>query len=130
MVNYMPQQYDPIDFPFGSPKYSGIRDPKPVKALVFMEEDDLLNNPFNGINDGNIGLRNYPKIEFGDSPARRHDNGAVVSMVDGHAEYWKWKSKGTLAPGGGYIFPRGGVRPEMKPDLLKIQTGLPGFPNN
>ena len=126
MVNYMPQQYSLPDFPLGSPKYSGIKDPKPVKALVFMEEDDLVNNPFNGINDGNIGLRNYPKAEFGDSPARRHDNGAVVSMVDGHAEYWKWRSNDKF-------FKRGGVSPAIKPlmaDLLKIQTGLPGFPNN
>ena len=130
MVNHMPQQYDPVYFPVGSPKYSAIKDPTPVKALVFMEEDDLLNNPFNGINDGNIGLRNYPRTEFGDSPARRHDNGATVSMVDGHVEYWKWKSKGTKSPVGGYIFPRGAVRPEMKDDLLKIQTGLPGFPYN
>ena len=131
MVNFMPQQYDPIYFPFGSIKYSGIKDPRPVKALVFMEEDDLVNNPINGINDGNIGLRNYPQNEFGDSPARRNGTGAVVSMVDGHVEYWKWKSQGTKSPGsGGYIFPRGGARPEFKPDLLKIQTGLPGFPSN
>jgi len=130
MVNFMPQQYDSVSFPFGTPKYSSIRDPSPVKALVFMEEDDLLNNPLNGINDGNIGLRNYPRTEFGDSPARRHDNGAIVSMVDGHVEFWKWKSKGIKSPIGGYIFPRGLVRPEMKVDLLKIQTGLPGFPNN
>jgi prepilin-type N-terminal cleavage/methylation domain-containing protein/prepilin-type processing-associated H-X9-DG protein len=133
MVNHMPQQYDPVYFPFGSPKYSGIKDPKPVKALVFMEEDDLVNNPLNGINDGNIGLRNYPQKEFGDSPARRHDNGATVSMVDGHAEYWKWNSQGTKSPaGGGYIFPRGGLIPGtgMDVDLLKIQTGLPGLPNN
>jgi prepilin-type N-terminal cleavage/methylation domain-containing protein/prepilin-type processing-associated H-X9-DG protein len=133
MVNHMPQQYDPVYFPFGSPKYSGIKDPKPVKALVFMEEDDLVNNPYNGINDGNLGLRNYPQKEFGDSPARRHDNGATVSMVDGHAEYWKWNSQGTKSPaGGGYIFPRGGLIPGtgMDVDLLKIQTGLPGLPNN
>ena len=126
MVNYMPQQYDPVGFPLGSPKYSGIKDPKPVKALVFMEEDDLLNNPFNGINDGNIGLRSYPQTEFGDSPARRHDDGAVASMVDGHVEYWKWKSNDKF-------FRRGGVSPANKPlmaDLLKIQTGLPWFPNN
>jgi prepilin-type N-terminal cleavage/methylation domain-containing protein/prepilin-type processing-associated H-X9-DG protein len=117
MVNYMPQQA-----PFGSPKYSTIKDPKPVRAIVFMDEDDLLNNPINGINDGNIGLRAYPQMEWGDSPARRHDNGTTVSMVDGHVEYWKWKSNRKF-------FARGAVKQDEKPDLLKIQTGLPNYPN-
>jgi prepilin-type N-terminal cleavage/methylation domain-containing protein/prepilin-type processing-associated H-X9-DG protein len=127
MVSSMPQQYDPVELPFGSPKYSGIKDPKPVKALVFVEEDDNLNNPGNGINDGNIGLRRYPALEWGDSPARRHDNGATVSMADGHVEFWKWKSnnktfvRGPINTGRG-----GGVSPEMM-DLLKIQQGLPGY---
>jgi len=98
-----------------------LTDPKPVKALVFMDEDDLLNNPSNGINDGNIGLRAYPIVEWGDSPGRRHNNGTTVSLADGHAEYWKWKSQRKY-------FMRGPVLPDEKPDLLKIQQGLPGFP--
>ena len=102
-------------------KYSALIDPKPVKALVFMDEDDLVNNPFNGINDGNIGLRSYPALEWGDSPGRRHENGATVSMADGHAEYWKWKSSHQY-------FMRGMISPDEKPDLLRIQAGLPGFP--
>jgi prepilin-type N-terminal cleavage/methylation domain-containing protein/prepilin-type processing-associated H-X9-DG protein len=101
-------------------KYSTINDPKPVKALVFFEEDDNLNNPANGINDGNIGLRRYPTEEWGDSPARRHNNGATVSLADGHAEYWKWKSNRKM-------FSRGAVLPDEKPDLRKIQQGLPEY---
>ena len=116
MVNYMPQQS-----PYGNGKYSSITDPKPVKALVFMDEDDRLNNPGNGINDGNIGLRNYPQTEWGDSPGRRHDNGITASMVDGHVEYWKWKSSKRS-------FMRGPVFPNEIPDLLRIQQGLPGYP--
>ena len=112
MVNHMP--------PVGK-KYSTIVDPKPSKAMVFMDEDDRLNNPFNGINDGNIGLRNYPTQEWGDSPGRRHDNGATVSMADGHVEYWKWKS-------GRKFFARGPVRPDEKLDLDRIQQHLPGYP--
>jgi len=112
MVNYMPPQ---------GKKFTTIIDPKPVKALVFMDEDDRLNNPFNGINDGNIGLRAYPIVEWGDSPGRRHNNGTTVSMADGHADYWKWKSNRKY-------FMRGGVLPDEKPDLLKIQQGLPNFP--
>ena len=110
-------------------KASSIVDPKPVKALVFMDEDDLLNNPGNGINDGNIGLRRYPTLAWGDSPGRRHDNGATVSMADGHAEYWKWKSNKKTFDRGPVDTGRGGVSDEMK-DLLRVQTGLPGYPGN
>ena len=112
MVNYMP--------PAGK-KYTTITDPKPAKALVFMDEDDRLNNPNNGINDGNIGLRAYPIQEWGDSPGRRHENGTTVSFADGHAEYWKWKSKRK-------VFLRGAVLPDEMPDLRRIQTGLPNWP--
>ncbi|MCX6886620.1 MAG: hypothetical protein NTX27_16455 [Verrucomicrobia bacterium] len=86
-----------------------------------MDEDDRLNNPINGINDGNIGVRTYPTDEWGDSPGRRHNNGAIVSLVDGHVEYWKWKSSRKS-------FMRGAVLPQEKPDLQRIQQGLPGFP--
>lgn len=116
MVSAMPQQA-----PSGSPKYSSLVDPKPSKALVFMDEDDRKNNPQNGINDGNIGVRVYPTTEWGDSPGRRHENGCSVSMADGHAEYYKWKSQRKY-------FMRGTVQPDEMPDLLKIQQGLPGFP--
>jgi prepilin-type N-terminal cleavage/methylation domain-containing protein/prepilin-type processing-associated H-X9-DG protein len=112
MVNYMPPAVK---------KYSALVDPRPVRALVFMDEDDRLNNPVNGINDGNIGLRAYNTLEWGDSPGRRHDNGATVSMADGHAEYWKWKSSRKS-------FIRGAVRPDEMPDLRRIQQGLPGYP--
>ncbi len=112
MVNFMP--------PDGK-KYSTITDPKPAKALVFMDEDDRLNNPFNGINDGNIGLRSYPTREWGDSPGRRHNNGTTVSLADGHVEYWKWRSSRKY-------FMRGAVQADELPDLFRIQQGLPDWP--
>jgi prepilin-type N-terminal cleavage/methylation domain-containing protein/prepilin-type processing-associated H-X9-DG protein len=114
MVSAMPQ--DP-------PKYSAIQDPRPSKALVFMDEDDNGNNPSNGINDGNIGIRLYPDLDWGDSPGRRHENGVTVSMVDGHSEYWRWKSNRKT-------FRRGGAVPDEWPDLRRIQQGLPGYPGN
>ena len=116
MVSAMPQQP-----PEGSPKYSSIRDPTPSKALVFMDEDDPVNNPQNCINDGNIGVREYPSTDWGDSPGRRHQNGVTVSMVDGHSEYWRWKSNRKY-------FSRGTIKVDERPDLLRIQQGLPGFP--
>lgn len=111
MVNHMPPQ---------GKKRTTITDPTPVKAIVFMDEDDRQNNPSNGINDGNIGLRPYPANEWGDSPGRRHENGATISMSDGHVEYWKWRSNRKT-------FMRGTAQPDEIPDLRRIQQGLPGY---
>lgn len=117
------------EMPPADKKFSTIHDPKPAKALVFMDEDDLLNNPGNGINDGNIGLRRYPTLAWGDSPGRRHSNGATVSMADGHAETWKWKSGAkTFVRGDISVGRSGGTSPEIL-DLYRIQQGLPGWPN-
>lgn len=103
-------------------KYSDINDPKPVKALVFVEEQENRTGFDNFINDGNIGLRRYPSTEWGDLPAQRHA-GATVSMADGHVEFWKWKSAIKIDRG------RTALAAEI-PDLRKIQQGLPEFPNN
>lgn len=108
-------------------KYSGIYDPKPVKCIVFLDEDDPLNNPGNCYNDGNIGMRRYPALEFGDAPARRHSNGATISMADGHSEYWAWKSKDKTFDRGYINVGRGGGVSPLMLDLLKIQQGLPGY---
>ena len=97
-----------------------ITDPKPAKALVFFEEQENRTTSDNFINDGNIGFRNYPETDWGDLPAQRHA-GATVSIVDGHVEFWKWKSKIVLVRG------RPALLPEI-PDLLRIQQGLPGYP--
>ena len=103
----------------GTVKSLTINDPKPVKALVFVEEQENRTASDNFINDGNIGLRQYPSTEWGDLPAQRHA-GATVSMVDGHAEFWKWKSKIL-------VFRGRSVLPAEKPDLIRIQQGLPGY---
>jgi prepilin-type N-terminal cleavage/methylation domain-containing protein/prepilin-type processing-associated H-X9-DG protein len=105
-------------------KYSNITNPKPTRALVFMEEREsrgpngaILGNY---INDGNMGLREYPIVEWGDSPATRH-GGATISLADGHVEFLKLKSK---------LINRGAaITPESKADLLKVQYYLPNFPN-
>ena len=107
-------------------KLSTIKDPRPVKALVFVEEqENLVGQTSNFINDGNIGLRRYDdpseQNNWGDLPAQRH-GGATVSMVDGHAEFWKWKSKIRLARARP-------ADPAEIPALRRIQRGLPGYPN-
>ncbi len=102
-------------------KSLGINDPKPSKALVFVEEQENRKPGENFINDGNIGLRLYPSDEWGDLPAQRH-RGATVSMVDGHAEFWKWRTNIRILRG------RPATSAEL-PDLRRIQRGLPGYPN-
>ena len=97
-----------------------ITDPKPAKALVCVEEQENRTASDNFINDGNIGLREYPSTDWGDLPAQRH-GGATVSMIDGHVEFWKWKSKIRLERGRPAF-------PDEIPDLLRIQQGLPGYP--
>ncbi len=106
----------------GKMKAGSINDPKPAKALVFVEEQENRTKADNFINDGNIGLRLYPATDWGDLPAQRH-GGATVSMADGHVEFWKWKSKFLIIRGRQSL-------PSERADLLKIQTGLPGYPNN
>lgn len=111
----------------GDLKYSAINDPKPVKAIVFMDEQHNLKTYLGFINDGNIGLRTYDnqseRNNWGDSPARRHNNGVTVSMADGHAEYWKWRSNRE------YFRDHQAAQPDEIPDLRRIQQGLPGYPN-
>lgn len=104
----------------GRVKAMSIRDPNPSKALVFVEEQENRTGSDNFINDGNIGLRQYPSTDWGDLPAQRHE-GATVSMVDGHAEFWKWRTKMVVVRGRG-------ARPAELPDLRRIQQGLPGYP--
>jgi prepilin-type N-terminal cleavage/methylation domain-containing protein/prepilin-type processing-associated H-X9-DG protein len=94
-------------------KFSAIIDPPPARALVFMDEDA------ESINDGNIGLREYPSNEWGDTPGYRHGRGCVLSFADGHAESWKWKA-GSPRP-----FRRGVAFPDELPDLRRIQECLP-----
>jgi len=105
----------------GTIRAMSITDPKPAKALVFFEEQENRTRADDFINDGNIGLRRYPALDWGDLPAQRHA-GATVSMVDGHAEFWKWRVKLLVRRGRASL-------PAERQDLLRIQAGLPGFPN-
>jgi prepilin-type N-terminal cleavage/methylation domain-containing protein/prepilin-type processing-associated H-X9-DG protein len=109
------------DMPPEGKKYTTIIDPKPTKALVFVEEQENRTAADNFINDGNIGLRRYPSTDWGDLPAQRHQ-GASVSMADGHVEFWRWKSRIKLIRG------RPATTDEL-PDLRRLQQGLPGYPN-
>ena len=106
----------------GTIKAQAINDPKPAKALVFVEEQENMKVSDNFINDGNIGLREYPSTDWGDLPAQRHA-GCVVSMVDGHVEFWRIKPALMKVRGRTAL-------PSERQTLLMFQTGLPHYQGN
>ena len=110
-------------------KFSAIRNPGPSGSVVFMDEVAF------SINDGNIGLRYYSEIKWGDDTANRHGwlppepdrqpygeyhNGAVMSFADGHAERWGWQSP--------HPFLRVKPRDKAIPGLRRIQRHLTNQP--
>jgi prepilin-type N-terminal cleavage/methylation domain-containing protein/prepilin-type processing-associated H-X9-DG protein len=62
------------------------------------------------INDGILFVYPPPGTEWKDVPSSRHSQGCTFSFVDGHVEYWKWKSTG---------------EPNTEQDLTRVQACLP-----
>jgi prepilin-type N-terminal cleavage/methylation domain-containing protein len=65
---------------------SGIVDPAPAQALVFLDEDE------NSIQNGALGIRRpaMKQYDFWNLPGSRHNYGCSLSFADGHAELWHW----------------------------------------
>jgi prepilin-type N-terminal cleavage/methylation domain-containing protein/prepilin-type processing-associated H-X9-DG protein len=61
-----------------------------AQKIVFMDEGRLTPDSF---------AVNYNIWGWWDGPFVRHGNGTTVSFADGHAAWWLWKSKGTVALG-------------------------------
>ncbi|MGB2810038.1 MAG: hypothetical protein WBC22_20025 [Sedimentisphaerales bacterium] len=74
----------------------------------------------------------YDKEKWWDLPSVRHDNNrTTVCFADGHAQFWKWKSKETieLLKSAGPTLPRQHDEPktvEGKEDLQKVQKAVWG----
>jgi prepilin-type N-terminal cleavage/methylation domain-containing protein/prepilin-type processing-associated H-X9-DG protein len=51
----------------------------------------------------------YPKWYGASTPPLHHAEGATLSMADGHAEYWKWKGRETIAGLPRKLFPAGSL---------------------
>lgn len=71
--------------------YGEIRSPRPSQQFVFIEPHPDV------VLDGHFGIMpiTYPKPYndwWVDVPAARHNQGAVLSFADGHAERWKWSA--------------------------------------
>ena len=58
---------------------------KPTTTLTFLEED------ISTIDDGHF-LYSATINNWFNVPAWRHNNGDTLAFVDGHVEYWKWRS--------------------------------------
>jgi prepilin-type N-terminal cleavage/methylation domain-containing protein len=72
-------------------------------VLAFVCEDA------DSINDGIFFVYPPPASEWLDYPGYRHSLGDTFSFVDGHVEYWKWKSG----------------QPNDTEDLARVQAALP-----
>ncbi len=68
-------------------RFSAIIRPSPSKLFVFIDENE------NTLEDDQFGypMPNYDYGWWWDMPSNRHNQGADLSFVDGHVEYWKWQ---------------------------------------
>jgi prepilin-type N-terminal cleavage/methylation domain-containing protein/prepilin-type processing-associated H-X9-DG protein len=111
-------------------KYADIRDPAPVKASVFMDED-----PYS-IQNGALGIEpaQTRTAQYWNLPAVRHMKGCVFSFADGHSEYWRWvaphivnaaetlKQRFNAAPGAIQVDV---ATVPTDPDFLRLQATVP-----
>lgn len=69
-------------------KFSGIHNPSPVEAAVFVEE------AANSIDNNVIGINAGPTIgsQYWGVPSSRHSNSGMIGFADGHAESHHWQS--------------------------------------
>jgi prepilin-type N-terminal cleavage/methylation domain-containing protein/prepilin-type processing-associated H-X9-DG protein len=85
-------------------KQKGNQLKKTSTVLTFACEDE------GSINDGIFLVDSSPGNLWRDLPTSRHSQGGTFSFVDGHVEYWKWKSGG---------------EPDVTDDLARVQAALP-----
>ena len=77
---------NPTQIPNPIYRYSQIINPSPVKASVFLDEDEW------SIQNGALGVEPFftKQKVYWNLPASRHNRGCNLSFADGHAEYWRW----------------------------------------
>ena len=69
-------------------KYTDILHPRPVGALVFIDESTIT------LEDAYFAIQVDNRV-WQNSPSDRHDRGANLSFADGHSEIYKWKEPKT-----------------------------------
>lgn len=101
-------------------KYSEV--PRPTELFVFIDTHE------NAIWDATFGVLaqgSYWQDYWLDVPADRHQRGANISFVDGHAERWKWHAPKDNLRVGGY----NGGTDDLK-DLRRMQQHIKGANGN
>ena len=109
---------DPLYFPIipAWTKYTAVRQPDPSRLFVFIDEnaDTIEDAEFGNPPIGSI----FPSDQWWDMPSDRHLQGANLSFVDGHVEYWKWK-----VPKKFHSWIQS-VPPEEMPDYRRVQNAM------
>jgi prepilin-type N-terminal cleavage/methylation domain-containing protein/prepilin-type processing-associated H-X9-DG protein len=96
---------------------------KTAKQLIFIDEGRVSPDSYAvNFDGGSEGTKNE---NWWDEPMVRHGNGTVVSLADGHTEWWRWRSKWTIEHGqGGWS---GATPPSTDAaalnDLYQVQIG-------
>lgn len=96
-------------------KLTQIQQPPPSQAFVFIDEmwQTLLDSQF-----GNpVGMPYWSQIWF-DMPSDRHNQGACISLADGHVEYWHWAMPKV------YQYLGQPVAPGELPDFQRVQGAM------
>ena len=112
------------DWVFGRVKEKASQVTKPAKVFTFTEQHE------DSIDDGHFGFlpADHPmgQANWYDMPSARHNKGATIAFVDGHAEYWHWKAN---APFTVRVYVAGGIWQTAKPDevadLRRFQDAIP-----
>jgi prepilin-type N-terminal cleavage/methylation domain-containing protein len=79
--------------PYMIDRISRAISPPPARKSVFWDEDPR------SIDNGAFGIRPKGTWVWWNLPASGHSRGCTLSMLDGHAEIWKWRDVSVLAIG-------------------------------
>ena len=99
MSMYMNLEPNPSasEYNWGWHKLTGVRNPGPDRAIVFVDGNEKSIQQSAGINaPDRLMLFGTPIWTWISFPATRHLNGGTFTFADGHAELWRWREPNTI----------------------------------